>query len=83
MTGSVLIAQQDGVRTLTLNRPEALNALTVESTRELAEALEAAGGDPAVRAVIVTGGGSAFSAGGDLGFLQEIPAMPPARNKKS
>mgnify|MGYP001575859942 CR=1 FL=1 len=33
MTGSVLIAQQDGVRTLTLNRPEALNALTVESTR--------------------------------------------------
>jgi len=35
VTGSVLIAQQDGIRTLTPNRPEALNAFTVESTREL------------------------------------------------
>jgi len=82
VTASVLIAQEDGVRTLTLNRPQTLNALTVESTRELAEALEAVGGDPAVRAVIVTGAGSAFSAGGDLEFLQEIPAMPLARIKE-
>ncbi len=79
MTDSVLVSDQDGVRTLTLNRPEVLNALTVESTGELAEALEAAAADPAVRAVIVTGAGAAFSAGGDVKFLQEIPRMPPAR----
>lgn len=79
MKGSVLSAQEDGVRTLTLNQPDTLNALTVESAQDLALALEAAGADPAVRAVIVTGAGRAFSAGGDLKFLQEIPTMPPAR----
>lgn len=82
MTDSVLVAQEDRVRTITLNRPESLNALTVESMGELALALEAAGADPTVRAVIVTGAGSAFSAGGDLAFLQEIPTMAPARVKE-
>lgn len=82
MTDSVLVAQEDGVRTVTLNRPEALNALTVESMGDLALALEAAGADPTVRVVILTGAGAAFSAGGDLKFLQEIPAMPPARVKE-
>ncbi|MBI2154512.1 MAG: enoyl-CoA hydratase/isomerase family protein [Candidatus Rokubacteria bacterium] len=82
MTDSVLVAREDRVRTITLNRPESLNALTVESMGELALALEAAGADPTVRAVIVTGAGSAFSAGGDLAFLQEIPTMAPARVKE-
>lgn len=81
MTNAVLAAQEDGVLTLTLNRPESLNALTVPMMGEFAEALETAGADPAVRAVVVTGAGSAFSAGGDLDFLQEIPRMPPARVK--
>ncbi len=82
MTDSVLVAQEDGVRTVTLNRPEALNALTIESMGDLALSLEAAGADPTVRVVILTGAGAAFSAGGDLKFLQEIPAMPPARVKE-
>jgi enoyl-CoA hydratase/carnithine racemase len=79
VTGAVAVSQEDAVRTLTLDRPDTLNALTVESAAELAAALEAAGADPAVRAVILTGAGAAFSAGGDIQFLQEIPRMPPDR----
>jgi len=74
----VLARDQDGVRTLTLNRPEALNALTLEGTRELGEQLEAAADDAGVRAVVLTGAGSAFSAGGDVALLRAIPAMSDA-----
>jgi 2-(1,2-epoxy-1,2-dihydrophenyl)acetyl-CoA isomerase len=79
MAEPVLVETHDGVTTLTLNRPEALNALDLGAAALLAERLEAAGRDGGTRAVIITGAGSAFSAGGDLAFLQEIPAMPAAR----
>ena len=79
MTDRVLVEQSEGVRTLTLNRPEALNALTVPAMAALAVRLEEAAADRAVRAVVITGAGSAFSAGGDLAFLQELPGMSPAR----
>lgn len=78
----VLVADAEGVRTLTLNRPDSLNALTTESMGLLAECLDSAAADPAVRAVIITGAGTAFSAGGDTAFLLEIPTMPPARVKE-
>jgi enoyl-CoA hydratase/carnithine racemase len=55
----------DGVLTVTLNRPEQRNAIDAEMARALREAFEAAADDAAVRAVILTGAGSAFSAGGD------------------
>lgn len=57
----------EGVRLLTLNRPDRRNALSVALVRALREALEAADRDRAVRAVVVTGAGKAFCAGGDLG----------------
>ena len=57
------------VRTLTLSRPEALNALTPDLLAELADALQAAADDPAVRVVVLTGEGRAFSAGVDLKAL--------------
>ena len=82
MTDVVLVAQADGVLTLTLNRPDSLNALTVEVMGALADRLEAAAADRSVRAVVITGAGSAFSAGGDLAFLQELPGMPSARAKE-
>ena len=56
----------DGVLKLTLARPERRNAIDAELAAALREAFEAAAGDSAVRAVILTGEGKAFSAGGDL-----------------
>lgn len=56
----------DGVATVTLNRPDALNALNAQMRQELLAALDAARGDDAVRAVLITGEGRAFCAGADL-----------------
>src|SRR6201999_2324083 len=55
----------DGVLTVTLNRPDARNAIDGAMAAALREAFEAAADDAAVRAVILTGAGPAFSAGGD------------------
>jgi enoyl-CoA hydratase len=70
----VLVADADHVRTLTLSRPEALNALTPQLLEELADALRAASEDAAVRVVVLTGEGRAFSAGVDL---KALAAQPP------
>jgi enoyl-CoA hydratase/carnithine racemase len=56
----------DGVCTVTLQRPEKLNAVTATMIRELVEAFDQADADDGVRAVIVTGAGRAFCAGADL-----------------
>ena len=66
MTELVLSARQGAVLTLTLNRPETLNALNRQTTQALTAALEAAGRDPEVGALILTGAGRAFCAGADL-----------------
>jgi enoyl-CoA hydratase/carnithine racemase len=54
------------VATLTLDRPERMNALTFESYRELTDAFRALAGRPTVRAVVITGTGRAFCSGGDV-----------------
>ena len=56
----------DGVLTITLNRPDKLNAYTATMARELVDAFDASDKDDAVKAVIVTGAGRAFCAGFDL-----------------
>jgi enoyl-CoA hydratase/carnithine racemase len=58
---------EDGVCTVTLDRPDRLNAVTTPMLDELREAWDLADADDAVRAVIVTGAGRAFCAGADLG----------------
>jgi len=68
----------DGIATLTLNRPDALNALNVAMKRELLAALRAIAGDRAVRAVVLTGAGRAFCAGQDLKERLEPDAPPLA-----
>ena len=64
---TLLYEVTDGVTTLTLNRPDRLNAVNATVIRELMEAFDRADGDDDVRAVIVTGAGRAFCAGADLG----------------
>lgn len=66
MTGTVLSTTSEGVLTLTLNRPDALNAFTVEMKEGLLAALKDAARNKEVRVVILTGAGRAFSAGQDL-----------------
>jgi enoyl-CoA hydratase len=56
----------DGVQVITLNRPDQRNALSIELTHALHDALLAADADPSVRAIVLTGNGKAFCAGVDL-----------------
>jgi enoyl-CoA hydratase/carnithine racemase len=56
----------DGILTLTLNRPDAMNAFTVTMANELVDAFQRAGREDEVRAIVVTGAGKAFCAGMDL-----------------
>lgn len=62
----VTLEYRDGIATLTLRRPEVLNALSSALCREIAAALERADQDPAARVLILTGEGRAFCAGADL-----------------
>jgi enoyl-CoA hydratase/carnithine racemase len=68
----IQITEAEGITTITLNRPEKLNAFIGHMRRDLAEALEHAGSDRSVRVVIITGAGRAFCAGGDIVFMAEL-----------
>ncbi|TMJ23025.1 MAG: enoyl-CoA hydratase, partial [Alphaproteobacteria bacterium] len=69
---TVLYDIADRVCTITLNRPEKLNAWTRQMHVDLREAMQKAGGDESVRAIILTGAGRGFCAGADMGGLQAI-----------
>jgi enoyl-CoA hydratase/carnithine racemase len=66
------VKQDSGIATITLNRPEKLNAFVGHMRRDLAEALEAVGSERAIRVVVLTGAGRAFCAGGDVSFMAEL-----------
>jgi len=68
----IVVSESEGIVTITLNRPEKLNAFIGHMRRDLAEALEHAGSDRTVRVVVITGAGRAFCAGGDVGFTAEL-----------
>lgn len=74
---AILLSVEGGVATVTLNRPEQRNRLTVEAMSALAEAVRGAGDDPDVRVIVLTGSGSTFCSGADLsaaGFASAGPA---------
>ena len=82
---TLTVEVEDGLLTLTLNRPGRLNAVNAAMIGEYLEALEAADRDDGVRAVIVTGAGRAFCAGADLsggpGTFDRAPPPPGARRR--
>jgi enoyl-CoA hydratase/carnithine racemase len=66
MTDPVLLHLTDGVATITLNRPEAMNSLDVATKQALLDAVRSVAEDPAARCVVLTGTGRAFCVGQDL-----------------
>ena len=75
----VLTQQEGAVRTLTLNRPKALNSFTTSMHAELLAALDAAAADASVRCVVITGAGRGFCAGQDLSDPAIAPRMVDGR----
>ena len=75
MSDSILLARDEAVATITLNRPEKLNAFDLAMWRRLGEALEEVAGDDALRCVVIRGaGGKAFAAGADIGEFESVRA---------
>ncbi len=68
----ILVSEAEGIATITLNRPDKLNAFIGHMRRDLAEALEHAGSDRGIKVVIITGAGRAFCSGGDVAFMAEL-----------
>ncbi len=73
----ILTTDARGIAVLTLNRAEKHNALSAQMIAELTQAALQLGADETVRAVILTGAGKSFCAGGDLGWMQEQMAADP------
>ena len=78
-------ALADGVATITLNRPEKLNAIRWEMVHGITDWVTEAGEDPAVRAIVITGAGRAFSSGDDIvgGMGEEYSREPADRLARS
>ena len=73
---NLLIDDRDAVRTITVNRPDKLNALNRQTLLELHKALSEAHGDETVRVVVLTGSGEkAFVAGADIGEIRQQSAI--------
>lgn len=81
MTAVVQSVLRDGIATLTLNRPEALNALGPDMLAALLAALHASAADDRTRAIVLTGAGRAFSAGGDIGWFGGLLASGAAHTQ--
>jgi enoyl-CoA hydratase/carnithine racemase len=79
----LLESRSDGVAVLTLNDPDRRNAMSDEMTAAWKTAIADLRADPAVRCVVVTGAGSAFSSGGDLSWLADTNEIkvPPLRDR--
>jgi 2-(1,2-epoxy-1,2-dihydrophenyl)acetyl-CoA isomerase len=72
MSATVLVDDSGAVRTITLNRPDKRNAIDLDLRVALAEAIEAADAEPAVRVIVLTGAGRAFCSGGDITTMERM-----------
>lgn len=82
MANELIVAQDGGVLTLTLNRPERRNALSLSLYELLLTELERAAADDAVGAIVLTGAGGAFCAGGDVARMAGTPAASQTLEQK-
>ncbi|MEE8471737.1 MAG: enoyl-CoA hydratase-related protein [Dehalococcoidia bacterium] len=73
---NIIYAKEEGIATITLNRPRSLNDATTQLQEELAGAIEAAGMDAEVRVVVITGSGRAFCSGGNPRQLDRLQGTP-------
>ena len=74
MTDHLLVDHQDGITTLTMNRPEVLNALSMDMRHAMFDAMDAIEHDPKVRCVVLRGAGGNFMAGGDVKSFADFTA---------
>ncbi len=81
MSALVKTTRDDGVVRITLDRPEARNAMSTALIAELTEAFRSVSADPAVRAVVLGGAGRDFCAGADLNDMKELGAASPEDNR--
>lgn len=73
---NLLLDISEQIATVTINRPQAMNALTVQTLEELESVIIALDNDPGVRVILVTGAGEkAFIAGGDISYLANLGAV--------
>lgn len=79
----LLYQAQDRVATITLNRPEVRNAMSLDLQAELNTALQTAGADPGVNVIVLTGVGNTFSAGGDLQKMDSQPSIVEFHESRS
>jgi enoyl-CoA hydratase/carnithine racemase len=79
----VLESRQGSVLTLTMNRPERLNALNPELAGALLQSIRRAGADDSIRCVLLMGAGRAFCAGGDIGLLTDARKRKAAHELES
>jgi len=82
MTDSILSERRGAVAWLTLNRPQIHNAFDDELIAALTDALAQADADPAVRAVVLSGNGSCFSAGADLNWMRGMASASEQENRE-
>ena len=68
---TILISNENNIRIISLNRPEKLNAITLEMATELNSAIQDAANDAVVKCLVITGKGRAFSSGGDVDEMGE------------
>lgn len=79
LSDSVIVSADGPVRELTLNRPGAANAVDSAMHHDLAHVWSRIAADREAKVVVLTGGGRAFSAGGDRGLIKDAAAAPEAR----
>lgn len=82
MSDHLLVDHQDGITTLTMNRPKVLNALSMDMRLAMFDAMDEIEADPKVRCVVLRGAGGNFMAGGDVkSFARDYAPMPPQERR--